>query len=169
MKSVVALSPPPDASLVLLLEYISRMKIEGGSGSRVGAAEFGVTAVTDREIFQPPVNKQIDERRTAENAVRDEVASKPVEDAADERADDHHGQPDLRIEILSPVEIGAVTHRAAIDSTIGPQRVADLQADAVPAPSALDFIRLLIAADGQAGVTIRASREDLQGSPAREE
>ena len=151
-------SPSSNAPLVLLLEDIGRMKIESRCGARISTPKFSVAPVADGEILQPSVDNEIDERRAGENAVRDEIASEPVEDAAGERAGDHHAQPDLGIEILSAVELGAVTHRTAIYSLIRPQRVADLQPDAAPAASARDGLRLLVAADGQIGVATLLAR-----------
>jgi hypothetical protein len=53
------------------------------------------------------------------------IAPEPAKAAADERADDHDGQPDFGIEILSTV-VGAVTNRTAIHRLIQPHRVAEL-------------------------------------------
>ena len=156
-------SPPPYPPFVLLLEDIRRVQVERGRGSGVGAAEFSVAAVADGQVLQPTVDNQIDERGTGENAVRDQISSEPVEAGADQRADDHDGQPDFGIEILSTVEVCAVTDRTPIDAVIQPHRVADLQGDIVSAASARDRGRLLVAGDGQAGVARRASGENVQG------
>ena len=139
------------------------MQIERRRGSDIRAAEFGVAAIADRQIFQSTVDKQIDEHGAGENAVRYEIAAEPVEGAADDRADDDDGQPDLGIEILSTVEVGPVTDRAAIDFPIRAHRVADLQGDVAPAASASDRGRLFVPADRQARIAFRASGEDLQG------
>ena len=47
------------------------MEIEGAGGSRVGSAEFRVAAIADGEIFEPPVDNEIDERGGGEDAVGD--------------------------------------------------------------------------------------------------
>ena len=41
---------PADPPLVLLLEHVCGVEIEGARGSRVGAAEFRVAAIADGEI-----------------------------------------------------------------------------------------------------------------------
>ena len=155
-------SPSPNPPLVLLLEDVRRVQIERRRGLRIGAAEFGVAAVADRQVLQPAVDDEIDQRGGGKNAVRDEIAAEPVEHPADQRADDHHGQPDLGIEILAAVKVGAVTHRTAIHGAIEPERLADLERDVAAAASARDRRRLFVAADRQARVARRTSGEDVQ-------
>src|SRR5207253_6772330 len=104
-------SPASYPSFVFLLEHVCNMQIERRRGSDIRAAEFGVAAIADRQIFQSTVDKQIDEHGAGENAVRQEIAAEPVEGAADKRANDDDGQSHLGIEIFSTVEVGAVTHR----------------------------------------------------------
>ena len=103
-------------------------------GARVGAAEFRVTAVADGQILQPSVDNEIDERRRGENAVGDQVAAEPVEHSADQRADDDDRQSDLRIEVLSDVEVSAAADRAPIDGAIGLDRVADVERSGISRP-----------------------------------
>src|SRR5262249_41729742 len=73
-----------DSPLVLLLENVSGVEIEGAGGSRVGSAEFRVAAIADGEILEPPVDNQVDERGGGEDAVGDQVAAVPVEAGADQ-------------------------------------------------------------------------------------
>ena len=78
----------------------------------IGAAELGVAAIADGQVLQPAVDDEIDQRGGGEDAVGDEVAAEPVEDAADRRADDDDREPDLRIEVLADVEVARPADRA---------------------------------------------------------
>src|SRR3954464_7624704 len=73
--------PPPDFSLVLHFKNVRRVEIESRSGPRVRAAEFRVAAVTDGHVFEAPVDDQIDQRGSRQNAIGDDVAAEPVKDA----------------------------------------------------------------------------------------
>ena len=93
-------SPPPDAPFVFLFEDIRRVEVEGGRGARIGAAEFGVTTITDGDVLQASVHHEIDERRASEDGVRDQIAAEPVEHGADDRARDARpsfGSKSLRV------------------------------------------------------------------------
>src|SRR6266566_189391 len=114
------------------------MKIEGGRGPLVGAAEFGVAAVADGDVPEPSVDDEIDQRGGAENPVRDEILAEPVEHAARQRADDDDREADFRIEVLADVEIAAAADRTAIYGAILAHAVADRNRSLRAAPAALD-------------------------------
>src|SRR2546426_2510453 len=118
-------SPSSNPPLVLLLEHIGRVQVEGWRGARVRTSEFGVAPVTDGHFFDVPVHDEVDERCAAEDAVGDEVAAEPVEAGTDSGADDDDRQSHLRIEIFAHVEIFAATHRTSIDRAIVADRFAD--------------------------------------------
>src|SRR3954452_13439652 len=82
--------PPSDLPLVLLLEDIGGMQVEGGGGAAIRAAELGVAALADRHVLETTVDDEIDERRRAQDAVGDQVLAEPVEPGADQGADDDH-------------------------------------------------------------------------------
>ena len=95
------------------------MKVECPRRALVAAAEFGVAPIADGHVVQPAVDNEIHEDGSGENRVRDQIASEPVERAADERPDGDDGQADFRIEILADIEVLAGADRAAIDGAIG--------------------------------------------------
>src|SRR4051812_29633094 len=105
----------PYPPLVLQLEDVRGMQVERRCTVRERTAELRVAAIAHRQILQPSVDRQIDQRRRRENAVGDEIAAEPVEAGADQRADDDNREPQLGIEILAQVEVAAFTDRAAID------------------------------------------------------
>ena len=57
------------------------MEIEAAGRTRVCAPEFRVAAVTHGDVFQPAVDGEIDECGAAQDAVRDQIAAEPVENA----------------------------------------------------------------------------------------
>jgi hypothetical protein len=135
------------------------VQIEGGRGARVAAAEFGMAAIADGEVFEPAVDNEIDEGRGGQQAVRDYVAAKPVEHRADGRAGDDDREPDLGIEVLSRVEVRALTHRTRVDARIVTNGLADRQLDVAAASPAADRRGCLSGIDRQAGVACRTLRE----------
>ncbi len=138
------------------------MQVERRRRARVIAAEFGVAAVADRDVFQPPVDDEIDQRRGGKDAIGDEVAAEPIERSADRRADDHDGEADFRIEVLSDVEVAAVADRAAIDAAVAANRVAPRQRDVAPAAAAPDIRRCFICPDGQRRIALRTMGQNQQ-------
>jgi hypothetical protein len=77
-----------------------------------------VAAVTHGQVLQPAVDDEIDERGAAQDGIRHEVPAEPVEEGADEGADDDDGQAQPGIEVLAQIEIPAAAERADINGAI---------------------------------------------------
>src|SRR5919198_49660 len=152
---------PSDPPLVFDFEDVGRVQIEGRRGPRVFAAELGMTAIADGQIFQATVDDEIDERGRGEDGVCHEILAEPVERPTDEGADDDHGEADFGIEIFARVEIGAVTDVASIDAAVRSDRFGDRQRNLEAAASTFDGRRRIGASNRQARVAPRAFRENL--------
>src|SRR5437870_12573057 len=150
-----------DLPLVFDFEDVGRMEIEGGRRARVSAAEFGVAAIADGQSFQATGDDEIDERSGGEDRVRGEILAEPVERAADDGADDDHGEADFGIEVFARVEVGAVTDRASIDAAVRPHRLGDGQRNLMAAASALDCRRRIGTTNRKARIAFRTLRENL--------
>jgi hypothetical protein len=155
------ISPSSYPPLVLLLEHIGGVQVEGWRGARARTSEFGVAPVTDGDFFEVPIHDEVDERCAAEDAVSDEIAAYPVEAGADGGADDDDRQSHLWIEILSRVEIFAATHWTSIDGAIVADRFADRQGDPASASAAPNGARGVGGSDGKTGITLWTFGEDL--------
>ena len=120
-----------------------------------------MAAVADRQVLQPPVDREIDQRGSAKDGVGDQIAAEPVEGRADQRTGDDDGETEFRIEILAQVEVAAVTHGTTIDRAAGAHRIGHRQRDVAATPAARDDVGRVARVDGQAGVALRTFREDF--------
>src|SRR5438105_2419076 len=137
------------------------MEVEVRRRPLIATAELRVAAVADRHITEAPVHDQIDEHRERQNAIGDQVAAEPVEDRADERADDDDGEAHLRVEVLPDVKIGAAAHGTDIDLRVGRQRAAERQWNFASAPAASDRRRRVAGAHRKPGIALRTLRENI--------
>src|SRR5262249_10292253 len=160
-------SSPAYPPLILLLKHVRGVQIEGGGGAFVCAAKLRVAAITDRAVLQPSVDDEIDEDGGGENAVRDQVAAEVIKAGADRPADDHDGQAHLRVEVLARVEVGAAAHRAAVDGGIAALGLGDAQRNPGPAAAAANLTRCVRGGNRQAGVALRAPRQNLHDADYR--
>ena len=71
--------PLADLPLVLRLEQVGGVQVEGPRRPVVAAAELGVAPVADGEVAQPAVDGEVDEGGGGENAVGDEVEAEVIE------------------------------------------------------------------------------------------
>src|SRR5262249_19166271 len=136
-------SAAADAPLVLDLEDVGGVEVEGRSTSLIPAAEFAAAAVAPRHVLQTTVTTATDHGSDGQNAVGDEIAAEPVEAGADERADDDDRQPDLWIEVLANVEVRALADRASIDGAILGHGARHVQSDVASAAATLDAGRTI--------------------------
>src|SRR5262245_49210482 len=88
-----AITQLPDSSspyppLILQLEHVRGVQVERRRFADVRAPELGVASIADRDVLEPPVDDEIDERGGCQDPVRDEIAAEPIEGGADQRADD---------------------------------------------------------------------------------
>src|SRR5687767_8163257 len=97
-----------------------------GCGPLGFTAELAVAPIADRDIAEAPVDEQIDQRGASEDAVGDQIFCKPVEDGADEGADDDDREADFGIEVLADVEVAAAAYGTNIDTRIAAHRVAEV-------------------------------------------
>ena len=131
-----------------------------GRGPLVFAAELAVASIADRDIAEAPVDEQVDQRGASEDAVGNQIFPKPVEDGADERADDDDREADFGIEVLADVEVAAAAYGTDIDTRIAAHRVAEVQRQHVSAAAALDGLWRVGGAHEQPRVALRAVRDD---------
>ena len=150
-----------DLSLVFLLEHVGGMKIEVLGRPLVLAAELRVAAIADCHVAQAAVHEQVDERGPPQDAVGDQIFPEPVEDRANQRADDDDREPDLRIEVFADVEVRATANRTRIDTRIAAERVAECERQDVAAAPALDRLGSFGRAHGQSCIAFGAVRDNF--------
>jgi len=75
-----------------------------------------VASIAYGDVPQAAVDEQVYERGRRQDAVSNEILTKPVKHGADECTDDDDRQPHLRIEVFSDVEIGSTANRTCVDS-----------------------------------------------------
>ena len=124
-------------------------------------AELAVASIADGDIAEAAVDEQIDQRRAAQDAVGDQIFPEPVEDRADQRADDDDREADFGIEVLADVEVGAAANRTHVDARVAAKRVAERQRQHMTAAAALDRLGRFGGAHGQPRVAFRAMGDDL--------
>ena len=149
-----------DLSLILLFEHIGRVQIEVRRRSFVLSPKLAVASIADGDISQTTIDDQIDQRRTGENAIRDQVLTKPVEDAADHCTDDDDRQTQFGIEVLANVEIVACANRADVDTCIVAQGLGKREPYDMAAAAASDRLGRVGSADGQTCIAFGTMCDD---------
>jgi hypothetical protein len=138
-----------DLSLILLFELIGSVQIEVRRRSFVLSPKLAVAPIADGDISKAAIDNQIYQSGAGENAIRNQILTKPVEDAADHRADDDDRQTQRGIEVLAYVEVVSCANRTDVDPGIGAQGLGKREPNDMTAAAASDRLWGFDSADGQ--------------------